>query len=87
MNYQKLKLNLEKYGRETYFAYVCDSYMPELRQDKKYRQWKRLVQKITFKSFSSSEKHILKSMLSVRVNYHKACNTSGSIEIKKREKI
>lgn len=67
MNYKKLVNNLHKYGRDNNFAYVCDSYKPYLRQDKSYRQWKRVLDKAIFKSFTDKEKKVLKTMFECKV--------------------
>lgn len=66
MNYTRLKFNLLKYGRDNNFAYVCDSYKPELRADKKYRQWKRLLNRVTLLSMTPREREVLHYMLEVK---------------------
>ena len=65
MNYSKLKLSLEQYGRNSHYAYVSDSFKPNLRQDKKYRQWKRLLDKVTLKAMSPNERAMLNAILDV----------------------
>lgn len=67
MNYEKLRLNLEKHGRDTGFAYVCDSYKPQLRQTPKYQQWKRLLNRATIKAMTPKERHILGLLLENKV--------------------
>ncbi len=67
MNYGKLKESLLSYGRRSNFAYVSDSYRPHLRQDKKFKQWKRLLNKVTIKSFSDKEREVLAKMLDCRI--------------------
>lgn len=68
MNYNKLRISLERYGRATHYAYVCGSFKQHLRQDAKYRQWKRLLEKASFKAMSPEEKRILKLMLEIKIN-------------------
>lgn len=67
MNYQKLKENLWKYGRDNTYAYVHDGYKRELRQDKKYKQWDRLVKRVTFLAMSKEDRKLLQAMLEVRI--------------------
>jgi hypothetical protein len=65
--YEKLKNKLHKYGRDNNYAYVSDSFKRELRSDKKYKQWKRVTDKVTHKSFSPKEKEVLHSMLGLKM--------------------
>ncbi len=67
MNYRRLDLALQKYGRDNGFAYVCDSYKPQLRGDKKYRQWRRLTIRVSLKAMTPNERRVLQSMLTVRM--------------------
>lgn len=72
MDYNRLKLNLEKYGRDTTFAYVSDSFKRELRQDKKFKQWKRLLDKATLKAMSPEDRKVLNSLLAVTMEVKRA---------------
>lgn len=71
MNYDKLKQNLSKYGRDNGFAYVCSSFKPELRQDKKYQQWKRVLNDVILKAMTPEEKRVLQSIFELSFQYKK----------------
>ena len=70
----KLYQRLLKYGRDSTFAYVCSSYKPELRQDRKYQQWRRLVSRAGLRTMTPREKQILNLMLGHRMAFHTYCN-------------
>ena len=69
MNYKKLVISLEKYGRDNNYAYVCDSYKPHLRKDKKYKQWKNVLDIARFKALTTKEKEIMQLMLGRRMAF------------------
>ena len=71
MDYNKLLHRLEKYGRDNGYAYVCDSFRPQLRQDKKYQQWKRLVNTATLRAMTPQERRVLDSLLCFRMHHAK----------------
>ena len=74
MNYKRLKLNLEKYGRDHNYAYVSDSFNPQLRSDNKYRQWKKLLEKSSTKSFTFLERKTINALIDHKVKYIKYFN-------------
>jgi hypothetical protein len=67
MNYDKLRLNLLKYGRDTGFAYVSDCFKRHLRLSPKYQQWQRLLNRATIKAMTPNERHILNTLLEMKV--------------------
>lgn len=66
MNYEKLRLNLLKYGRDTGFAYVSDAFKRHLRLDRKYQQWQRLLERATIKAMTPKERSILNTLLELK---------------------
>lgn len=66
MDYHRLQLGLEKHGRDKLFAYVCDSFRPHLRRDKKYQQWRQMLNRVSLKVMSPQERHILGLLLEMR---------------------
>lgn len=67
MNYHKLSLDLARYGRDTGFAYVSDSYRRDLRQSAKYRQWQRLSRQVDLKAMDPQLRRLLNGAATLRV--------------------
>jgi len=67
MNYRRLELNLEQYGRNTNYALVCGTFKPELRRDAKYKQWKRILERVRYLALSPTEKRSLQTLLEIKV--------------------
>ena len=63
--YEKLKVKLQKYGRDNTFAYVCSSFKPHLKQDKQYIKWKRILNKVILKAMTPKEKAVLQAIFEV----------------------
>lgn len=61
------RLTLEKLGRDSNFAYVCDSYKPHLRLDPKYQQWRRLLNRSQLREMTPNEKHCLHNLLALKI--------------------
>jgi hypothetical protein len=71
MNYKKILDGLNHYNN---YELVCDSYKRRLRQEKHYRKWRRITEKLRLKLMTPSEKRILQTMFEVSCASHKYYN-------------
>lgn len=72
MNYNRLLQNLFKFGRDRSWNLVCDSYKPQLRQDKKFQQWQRLCRRCAIKAMSDAERKALNNIMEIGMTRKRA---------------
>lgn len=65
MNYRKLVLDLRYYGRKRRYDLVSSVFNPGIRQDAKYLQWRRLVDRAEILAMSLGERAFLMDLLGV----------------------
>ena len=72
-------LTVERIGRNRNYAYVCDSFHPEWRQDSKYKQYNRLLHRLFISGLPANERRVLSCMLEVRSFGLKCLNSTVDI--------
>lgn len=80
MDYQRLSLTLARYGRDTGFAYVSDSYRRDLRSDPKYRQWRRLMARVSILAMDPPLRRLLNAGLELRAAATVAAHSRRPLE-------